>query len=100
MLNGMDKGSPRNSGGVRNSEFERRVRTTLSSCQQNTIYLGGLGLLHQQGWSPCSGLLSTLRSSATVYMTLSTKREAMGMVPTGRYGAKCTEFPVLLLKDN
>ena len=28
-LNGMDKGCPRHSGGVRNSEYERGVRTTL-----------------------------------------------------------------------
>ena len=35
---------PRNSGGVRNSEFGHGVRTTLSSCQQNTNLFRRAGL--------------------------------------------------------
>ena len=31
-LNGTDKGSTRNSGGVRNSEYAREARTTPSGC--------------------------------------------------------------------
>ena len=33
------------------------------------IYSGRLGLPHQQGWGSCSGVLSTLHSGATVFVT-------------------------------
>ena len=44
QLYGTSECFPRNSGGVRNSEFAHGVRTTLSSCQQNTNLFGRAGL--------------------------------------------------------
>ena len=64
------------------------------------IYSGGLGLPHQQGWGSCSGVLSTLLSSATVFTTGTKREKAVGTVPTGRYGAKYTVLPTLLLNNN
>ena len=64
------------------------------------IYLGGLGLPHQQGWGSCSGVLSTLLSGATVFTTSTKCEKAIGMVPTGRHGAEYTMLPMLLLNNN
>ena len=46
------------------------------------IYLGGLGLPHQQGWGSCSGVLSTLLSGAMVFMTSTKHEKAVSMVLT------------------
>ena len=64
------------------------------------IYSGGLGLPHQQGWGSCSGVLSTLLSSATVFTTSTKREKAIGMVLTGRHGAEYTVLPTLLLLNN
>ena len=60
------------------------------------FYLGGLGSPHQQGWGPCSGLLSQLLLGATVITTLILNARAVGTVPTTRHGAGCTVIPTLL----
>ena len=57
------------------------------------FYLGGPG---QQGWGPCSGLLSQLLLGTTVITTLILNAKAVGMVPTTRHGAGCTMIPMLL----
>ena len=64
------------------------------------IYSGRLGLPHQQGWGSCSGVLSTLLSSTTVFTTSTKCEKAVGTVPTGRHGAKYTVLPMLLLLNN
>ena len=64
------------------------------------IYLGGLGLPHQQGWGSCSSVLSTLLSGATVFMTSTKREKAVGTVLTGRHGAEYTVLPTLLLNNN
>ena len=45
QLYGTTECLPRNSGGVRDSEFAHGVRTTLSSCQQNTNLFGWAWLI-------------------------------------------------------
>ena len=64
------------------------------------IYSGGLGLPHQQGWGSCSGVLSTLLSGATVFMTSTKLKGAIGTVLTGQHGAEYTVLPMLLLLNN
>ena len=64
------------------------------------IYSGGLGLPHQQGWGSCSGILSTLLSSATVFTTSTKREKAVSTVLTGRHGAEYTVLPTLLLNNN
>ena len=64
------------------------------------IYLGGLGLPHQQGWGSCFGVLSMLLSGATVFATSTKREKAIGMVPTGRHGAEYTVLLTLLLLNN
>ena len=64
------------------------------------IYSGGLGLPHQQGWGSCSGILSTLLSSATVFTTSTKREKAVGTVQTGRHSAEYTVLPMLLLLNN
>ena len=64
------------------------------------IYSGGLGLPHQQGWGPCSSVLSTLLSGATVFTTSTKCEKAVGTVPTGWHGAEYTVLPTLLLNNN
>ena len=98
--NGTDEGFPRNSGGVRNSEYKCGVRTTLLVV--NRI------LFIRVGWAYRTNKVEVLVPAYSLHYgsmqwytwLLSTKHEAVGTVPTGRYGAKCTKFPVLLLKDN
>ena len=46
------------------------------------IYLGGLGLPHQQGWGSCFGVLSTLLSGAMVFTTRTKCEKDVGMVLT------------------
>ena len=64
------------------------------------IYLGRLGLPHQQGWGSCSGVLSTLLSGAMVFTTSTKREKAVGAVPTGQHGAEYTVLPTLLLNNN
>ena len=45
------------------------------------FYLGGPGSPHQQGWGPCSSLLSRLLLSATVITILIINAKVIGMVP-------------------
>ena len=59
------------------------------------IYLGGLGLPHQQGWGSFPGILSTLLSGAMVFMTSTKCKKAVGTVPTGRHSAEYTVLPML-----
>ena len=44
------------------------------------ICSGGLGLPHQQGWGSCFGVLSTLLSGATVFMTITKHEKAVSTV--------------------
>ena len=46
QLYGTSECLPRNSGGVRNSEFTHGVSTTLSSCKQNTNLFRWAGAYH------------------------------------------------------
>ena len=64
------------------------------------IYLGGLGLPHQQGWGSCSGILFYITFQAQRYsqLVLNAKR-AVGTVPTSRRSAKYTVLPMLLLNN-
>ena len=81
---------------VRNYESAHGVRKTLSRCQQNLFYLGGPGSPHQQGWGPCSSLLSQLLLGAMVIMILILNAKVVSMVPMTCHGARCTVLPMLL----
>ena len=99
MLNGTDEGSPHNSGGVRNSEYERGSARPLLVV--NRI------LFIRAGWAYRTNKVEVLVPAyslhygpAQQYTRLNTKCEAVRTVPTGRCGAKCTGFLALLLKNN
>ena len=68
----------------------------ITSQRTGLFYLGGPGSPHQQGWGPCSGLLSQLLLGAMVVKTLILNAKAVGTVPMTRHGAECTMLPMLL----
>ena len=91
-LNGTDKGSPHNSGGVRNSEYVHEVRRPLLVV--NRI------LFIRAGWAYRTNKVEVLVPAYSLHYgpaqrytrLLSIKHEAVRTVPTGQYGAKCTVY--------
>ena len=82
QLYGTSECLPRNSGVSGIPSLRMGSARPYQVVNRILIYLGGLGLPHQQGWGSCFGLLSTLLSGATVFTTRTKHEEDVGTVLT------------------
>ena len=91
---------PRNSGGVRNSEFAHGVRMTLSSCKQNTNLFGRAGLTTptRLGFLFRLTFYVTFRRNGIHDQNYTQRGCRYGS--DSQHGAEYTVLPTLLLNDN